>query len=276
MQGRFIEVWQHTWDEIWEELSAQEDSSSDIFCELYRSMTNALKDPPQIELLADIIDNPAQARNAFRAINKKEISNERNLIIFLESVHEILQDLERDSLTDSYIVSLGHFIKRYNLHYALTAPCILIPTIPGLFSNLFNELTHLTNKNSHLESMMNSFELALKDLKKEPSEERIKTCIQKQINLLEAIGKTFPGVTANQLGDIATQVKSWPHPAMRAGLGNLYGFASDYPGIRHAGNPGSASREIEIKDMVAMAILLIGYSPYLTNDLNFEKIYHGE
>ena len=40
----------------------------------------------------------------------------------------------------------------------------------------------------------------------------IKTCIQKQVNLLEAIGSAFPGVKRKTLGAICDQVgNSWPH-----------------------------------------------------------------
>ena len=56
---------------------------------------------------------------------------------------------------------------------------------------------------------------------------------------------------------------------------NLYGFASDYPGIRHGGTPANAIRTIEMRDMVAMTILLAGFTPYLTDQLNAEAVYRG-
>ena len=37
----------------------------DIFCELYRALAPALTARPSVEDLADIIDNPAQSRDAF-------------------------------------------------------------------------------------------------------------------------------------------------------------------------------------------------------------------
>ena len=55
----------------------------------------------------------------------------------------------------------------------------------------------------------------------------------------------------------------------------LYGFSSNYPGIRHAGNPDAALREIEMRDMVAMSALLAGFAPYLTETFDHEKIYRG-
>ena len=56
----------------------------------------------------------------------------------------------------------------------------------------------------------------------------------------------------------------------------LYGFASDYPGIRHGGTPTSALRTIEMRDMVAMSILLAGFTPYLTDQLNADAVYRGQ
>ncbi|MCK5241780.1 hypothetical protein KAR34_04940 [bacterium] len=46
---------------------------------------------------------------------------------------------------------------------------------------------------------------------------------------------------------------------------NLYSFACDYPGIRHGGRPKNAIRTIEMRDMVAVSILLAGFSPYLSD-----------
>ena len=56
---------------------------------------------------------------------------------------------------------------------------------------------------------------------------------------------------------------------------NLYGFASDYPGIRHAGNPASALREVDMRDMVAMSVLLTGFTPYLESRLSADEIFGG-
>ena len=51
---------------------------------------------------------------------------------------------------------------------------------------------------------------------------------------------------------------------------------SDYPGIRHGGSPNSVIRDIEIGDMVLMSILLAGFTPYLTDQINADIIYQGE
>ena len=115
----------------------------------------------------------------------------------------------------------------------------------------------------------------MRDLRHDCSDGRIKTCIQKQVNLLEAIGRTTPGVTEAELGGICNQVTTWPHGAIESALKNLYGFASDYPGIRHGGNPAGALRAVDMRDMVAMSILLAGFTPYLSNSLDADVVYRG-
>src|SRR3546814_1477378 len=71
------------------------------------------------------------------------------------------------------------------------------------------------------------------------------------------------------------QINSWPHPTIKKALSTLYGFASEYPGIRHAGNPQSALREMEMRDLVAVLIVLTGFSPYLRDGFDANAVYIG-
>jgi hypothetical protein len=133
----------------------------------------------------------------------------------------------------------------------------------------------LAGQDAHLDTLMKEFENAVRDLRHDCSDGRIKTCIQKQVNLLEAIGRTTPGVTEDELSGICNQVTTWPHGAIKAALKNLSGFASDYPGIRHGGNPAGALRAVDMRDMVAMSILLTGFTPYLAAQLSADSVYRG-
>jgi hypothetical protein len=122
---------------------------------------------------------------------------------------------------------------------------------------------------------MSEFESALRDLRQDNSDGRIKTCIQKQVNLLEALGAACPGVTATELGAMCNQLGTWPHGALKASLRNVYGFASDYPGIRHGGSPASALRAVDMRDMVAVSVLLAGFTPYVSHAFNADSVYRG-
>lgn len=284
MRGEFVGVWSETWREIWVPLidrpivENDEGFREDIFCELYRELAKAFKAPPSVEALADIIDSPIQSREAFEHARAHDFAGERALVGFFEAVHATLEEFENpggDALTNRYFNLLAAFIEKFSLRYDLRRPCILCPTLPGVFASLVRDLRALASADPHLDTLMKDFENAVRDLRHDCSDGRIKTCIQKQVNLLEAIGRTCPGVTGTTLGAICDQVGTWPHQKLKAAMKELYGFASDYPGIRHGGTPASALRAVDMRDMVAMSILLAGFTPYLSNGLNAELVYRG-
>ena len=130
-------------------------------------------------------------------------------------------------------------------------------------------------QDAHLSNLLTEFENSLRDLKSDLSQARIKTCLHKQFNLLEAIGGTFPGVTSQTLGDMCGQINSWPHVTIREALKRLYGFRSDYPGLGHAGNPAAVLRDLEARDIVAIGVVLAGFVPYLSDQLNSRVGYGG-
>jgi len=275
MRGEFIGVWSETWREIWLPLIDQEGVPEDIFCELYRDLAPALKARPSVEDLADIIDNPAQSRQAFEKTGTDDIAGERALVTFLEAAHSALDDLAGDALSNRYFNLLAGFIDKFSLRYDLRRPCTLCPTLPGVFASLMRDLRAMTSRDAHLDALMKDFEDAIRDLRINCSDRRIKTCIQKQVNLLEAIGRVQPRITRKTLGAICNQIRSWPHDEVKEAIQSLYGFASDYPGIRHGGTPANARRALDVRDMVAISILLAGFTPYLSDQLDAEVVYRG-
>jgi hypothetical protein len=275
LRGEFTGVWTETFREIWEPLASQETAPDDLYCELYRELSAALKRKPTPEELADIIDNPAQAKAKFESTNVADIEGERALATFFERTHDVLDELAGYSLSNSYFNLLFSFVQKFSLRYDLVRPCTLTPTLQGMFASLLRDLRIATSQDPHLDSLMTDFENAVRDIGDNPSDGRIKTCIQKQVNLLEALGRVCPGVTQTTLGAICDQVGTWPHEKMKEAMKNLYWFTCDYPGIRHGGTASSALRPIEMRDMIAMSILLAGFTPYLTDQINAEVVYRG-
>ena len=279
MRGEFIGVWSETWREIWLPLIQQplaeddEGVPDDIFCDLYRALAPALSRRPSVESLAGIIGSPVQSREAFDATTTNDLAGERALAGFFEAAHDALEELGGDELTNLYFNLLSGFIDKFSLRYDLRRPCILCPTLPGVFASLVRDLRALTNQDDHLAKLMKDFEAAVRDLRHDGSDRRIKTCIQKQVNLLEGIGGGATGVTGTTLGAICNQVGTWPHETLKEAMKKLYGFASDYPGIRHGGRPASALRAVDMRDMVAMSILLTGFTPYLESRLSADAIF---
>jgi hypothetical protein len=275
MRGEFIGVWSETWREIWEVLSMHEQAPDDLFCELYREMAAALKTPPSVEALAEIIDNPAQSIDAFKNIQSDDLAGEHMLVNFFENVHSVLDDLGGDSLSNYYFNLLDGFVSKYSLRCDLRRPCVLCPTLSGMFGSLVRDLRTLTSQDAHLDNLMNDFENALSDLRMDCSDERIKACIQMQVSLLEAIGQTYPGVNGDNLDAICSEVGTWPHEKIKKSLEYLYLFASDYVGISNGGISTNLIRNIEMLDLVAVSIILTGFLPYLSNQLDAEIVYHG-
>jgi hypothetical protein len=275
MRGEFIGVWPDSWRHIWMPLVDQGDVPEDIFCELYRELAPSLKPPLSVEELADIIDDPTQSKVAFAGTTADGIAGERGLVAFLEAACPVLEDLGGDVLTNRYFNLLSGFVDRFNLRYDLRRPCTLCPTLPGMFASLFGDLHDMTISDAYLDGLMNDCEESVRDLRIDCSDRRIKTCIQKEVNLLEAMGARCPGVTSNTIGRICEQVASWPHEKLKEAMKSIYAFTCDYPGIRHAGNPANAIRAIEMRDMVAVSVVLAGFTPYLTDQLDADKIYRG-
>ena len=283
MRGEFIGVWAETWHEIWfplmdEPLSDNEEGVPfDLFCELYRELAKALKAQPSIEALADIIDDPVQSREAFEETTVADLAGERAVVTFLEAAHPALDDLVGDELSNRYFNLLTAFIDKFSLRYDLRCPCTLCPTLPGMFTALLRELDALSTTDQNIDKRLRDFKEAIQDLRMGPTEGRISNCVMKQVMLLEAVAAASAsgGAAGSDLDALCKALQHWPHPAVRKSLLNLYGFASDFPGVRHGTPSSGMKRDIDMRDMVAMSILLAGFTPYLTHGLNPDVVYRG-
>ena len=170
---------------------------------------------------------------------------------------------------------MGRFIGKFSLRYDLQPPCTLYPTLSGVFASLVRDLREVASQDHHLDKLMTEYEDAARDLRLGSTDGRIKTCIGKQFMLLEGICARNPDVTKSKFGEMCEEIESWPHATVKLALKKLYGFASDYPGIRHGSNAKGAIRTIEMRDMVAMSILLTGFTPYLESRLSADAIVGG-
>lgn len=284
MRGEFIGVWSETWREIWLPLIEQplDDDDrgmrEDIFCELYRVLAGdpkrpgALRSTPSVETAAGILDDPLQSRETFEATTATDLAGERALVGFFESAHDALEELGGDQLTNRYFNLLTGFIEKFSLRYDLRRPCTLCPTLPGLLTNLVRHMRVTSQADAHLAKLNHEFEEAVRDLRLDRTETRIKSCLTKQYILVEGIANTRNGTIGETLGQLCNQA-SWPHPTLRAAAGNIYGFRSDYPGLGHSGNPKAAVRDLDDRELVGVSCMLLGVLPYVDTTVSLNHVY---
>jgi hypothetical protein len=280
VRGELLPVWPETWREVWSKLANHANAPDDIFSELYRELAQAFLVAPSAEALADVVSTPTGARRAFRRVNSLQPEGEHALVEFLERAHMVVVDLGGDPLANRYFELIATFLAKFSLRYDLRRPFTLHPTLPGVFASMIAGLRAVARSDAHLNQLMLDFEDAVRDLRRDNAPNRIKTCIQKQVNLLEAIGRLNPTVNGDSLGKICDQLSAmpnpvWPHDKVRDAMKDLYRFACDYPGIRHGGTPANARRNIEMRDMVAISILLAGFTPYLSHQMDSNIAYGG-
>lgn len=311
MRGLLLPVWSDVWSQVWAPLVEREDSPPDLVTELFREFAREPRppmEPPAPEVGAynaagelvrpeDIAARQAyedaraeyelrlaayqeaiagrEVETAFRQLLSETVTTERSAIELLEQAHNVIDGFDIEALRNGYFVLVEQFLEKFSLRYDLRRPFTLQPTVTGMFASLVRELREVTRQDAHLNTLMIEFEDSIRDLRGGATQARIKTCIQKQVNLLEAMGAMCPRVTENTLGKMCDQINTWPHIRVKESMKSLYKFASDYPGIRHGGNRRNAIRDIDMKDMVAITVLLAGFVPYLSHQLNSDFVYRG-
>jgi hypothetical protein len=309
MRGDLQSAWPYVWSDIWIRLYETKGAPVELFSELYAALIPRPRLPaaPPAPTAFDADGNMNDAdeiaaaeayRAAMEAYNNERLAYEKALTAEPESARTWLReglestlktegdavralekaflkidDIGGDTLSNRYVNLVEAFIEKYNLRYDLRRPCSLHPTISGVFTQLICQLKGATSSDAHLKTIMQDFEDSFRDLKSGITPSRIKACISRQANLLEAIGQIAPNVTGNTLGAICDQVGTWPHDGLKDSAKSIYKFSNQYPGIRHAGTPATQIREIELRDLIAVSVLLAGLTPYLTDRMSAEAIY---
>lgn len=254
-----------------------------------------------IESYTDAASHGDAAWKYIESFFQNETTTERQMVKAIEDAFEPLQDHGGDALSNEYFGLVGRFVEKFSLRYDLRRPhharaFSLHPTLPGLFSRLISDLKANTQKDPALADLMRDFEDAFRDLKDDNSQRRIKQCIAAQFNLFEAMLTHHPDVLVhntnvaehnatasaskqrkpiNTFGSMCDKTNVWPHSEVLTSAKSLYKFASDYPGLRHAGSPANRKRDLDMRDMISLAIVLAGFSPYFSATLDPDLIYSG-
>jgi len=265
--------------------------------EAYEAASDAYQE--RLEAYSDAANRPDLAWQYLVSFFEHDETTETLIVKAIEDAFDAIEDYGGGELANSYFVIVREFLEKFSLRYDLRRPAngrgmTLHPTLPGMFARLIRDLKQITAQEAALNALMQDFEDSLRDLKAEQTPRKIKQCLAAQFKLLEALLSQSPGVVAhnqsvdqhnatasrsrqrrhvNTFGAMCDKAGVWPHQDVLKSAKSLYGFGSDYPGIRHGGTPANAKREIEMRDMVSMTIVLAGFTPYFTDLLNSNSVY---
>jgi hypothetical protein len=272
MTGNLRHAWEFLPSDVWTLLAdfSSNDASAppDLFSDLYAAADEFLSPRPTATELEDARNDPEKARQLFLALKGTDFASESDIVLFLEEAHEVIADYELTGFEDLYRRLLRAAFRKFNLRYRLDDPFVIRFMLPGTFSNMYIEIQRITSTNPHLASLLDDFEKAFDRYAKTQDPTDLKTCIGKASNYAEGLASATFG-TPNTLGFICDRLTDWPHDKVKEALKHLYHFCSDYPGIRHAGNPAGVRRALATRDLTMASMLILSFSGYLSP--NFDE-----
>lgn len=267
MSGSLRHAWEYLPAELWEPLAdySAKDATAppDLFSDLFAAADEFLSPRPTDTELEETRNDTGKALQRFIALKGTDFASESAIVRFLEEAHNVIADYDLPGFEDFYRRLLRDAVRKFNLRYRLDEPFTLRFLLPGSFSNLYAELHRLNTGNGHLADLLTDFEKAFDRCARTQDPTDLRTCINNASKYVEGLAGATCG-KAGTLGDLCKEIKDWPHGAVQAALGNLYGFCSNYPGIRHAGNPAGVRRDLATRDMTLASLLLLSFSGYLS------------
>ncbi|MCA9888591.1 MAG: hypothetical protein KC546_09465 [Anaerolineae bacterium] len=275
MIGRLLDSWQYVWPDIWEPILDHSKSTTELAIELYRPVADRLRRRLSYDELTSISNDPDLAATALRGIQKKDFKSEADAVSYCEDVYEALAEYGVDEIAILYVKLFGLFLKRYNLRYRLDEPFHLLIQVPWVYADIYYELQQVNKRDAHLMDLMNDFENAFSTFARTRKRRDLRTSIGKASNYAEGVAASRLGLDKGTLGKMCDELvkeNAWPHNMVKESLQQLYGFCSDYPGIRHGSGKKSRARSLDEKDTIIISILLIAFTGYLSNQINFGKI----
>ncbi len=207
----------------------------------------------------------------FLALKGTDFASESSVVHLLEEVYEVITDYEIPGFSNLYRRLLNTTLSKFNLRYRLDEPCVLRFLLPGSFTNLYTELHRLNIGNAHLASLLVDFEKAFDQYARSQDPTDLKTSIHKVSNYAEGLASATRG-TPGTLGALCDQLTDWPHDKVKEALKDLYKFCSDYPGIRHGGNPAGVRRNLATRDVTLACLLVISFTGYLTPQMDEKQV----
>jgi hypothetical protein len=266
MGGRLQDAWKFAWPEIWLRLEDIGGVSLDIYQDLYVELVKAYRKAPQPNVFEDFANNPLLAREALEFSSADELRGEGPIARFFEDAHDVLAETGSTELPANYESLLATFLDSRNLRYHLAKPFQLVPNVSGVFSAVLSDVMKKLQDDPDLIEATSEFEHAFRALTRSHAGPDMKTCIQKAAMLVEAIASAYPEAKGDTLGELCDSIKCWPHSAVKEALKKIYGFCSDYPGIRHNVKRAGRIRQLEMRDSIILPLLLLTASGYFASN----------
>ncbi len=278
MTGRFLDVWAYVWPEIWLALEQAdiwiqlaEDSgysADDLYMDVYVEFAKALKKAPQPEIYDATANNPVLARKVLETTSVEALRGETATVRFFEDAFETISAGGSSELQNEYRDLVQRFLSSRNLRYTLVEPFKLLAHLPGVFAALFSDIQVQADRSDQLRQALADFQHAFHTLEKSHSEADMKTSILKATMLTEALASAVPGARGKTLAELCNTVQCWPHSAIKEAVKRIYGFCSDYPGIRHNISSNGLIRSLEVRDSVIVPLLLLTTAGYFGENGN--------
>lgn len=313
MSGRFIDVWDEAWQRMLvpflRDLEAERDTVlGDVIEECFRMPRRPTEPIPAPDIARDDDGNVSdivfqEKMEAYRTnlerhetdlsayidaasgnspapwlkMSMSNFSSEKECVKFISSAAIFLLEEYPDVAAPSFLGHVRSFIARFGLGYSLTASGSIILNQLGIFANILRSNYEMAAADAYLVDRMNDLEEALNDLARTnpQSPGRMKTLLSKAMALLEAYGVRNPDLKGQTISGMVKNL-DLPHPTLSKLIETLYGFRGDFPGIAHGGNPDGMSRELEIKDMLVLTVLITALTPYFLQNFDSQKCYEND
>lgn len=267
MTGSLRQTWDHFAVEVWEPLADRpvQDATAppDLFSDLFALADDYLSPGPTAVELEEARNDPEIARQYFLSLTGTDFTSESDIVEFLEEADKVILDYDIPGFDDAFKRLLQSAFKKYNLRYRLDEPFTVRFLLPGSFANMYTEIQRVNSSNPHLITLLDDFEKAFDRYARTQDPTDLRTCIGKASNYAEGLASATFG-SPKTLGFICDQLTDWPHDNVKEALKNLYKFCSDYPGIRHGGNPSSVKRALATRDLTMASMLIMSFSGYLS------------
>jgi len=271
MSGSLRHAWEYFPAELWEPLAdySAKDAAApvDLFSDLFAAAEEFLSPLPTETELGEVRNSPDKARQRFLALKGTDFASESTIVCFLEEAHDVIADYEMAGFGDFYRRLLRDVLRKFNLRYRLDEPFTLRFLLPGSFTNLYAELYRMNTSHGHLAGLWSDFEAGFDQYVRTQGDSDLRISIAKASNYLEGLASATNG-KAGTLGKLCEVLSDWPHDKVKEAVKSLYGFCSDYPGIRHAGNPSNQRRQLDTRDSVSINTSLMALAAYLGSGID--------